>query len=112
MPSALHAAISPPCVHSQLIEGMVERKAGIHAPRWEHTVNWTHNCERKQISWPWHAREKGGVGRNKERSPPQFLIIPSYSAGWLTSFPSKAGSEGGNWGSAETEAEEGRERQL
>lgn len=51
-----------------------------------------HNWERKQISWPWHAGERGGVRRKKERSP-QFQIIPSYSAGWLTSFPIAAGEE-------------------
>lgn len=45
--------------------GTAETKAGLHAPRWEHIVGWTHNRERKQISWPELAcrRRRGGWGR-------------------------------------------------
>lgn len=66
-------------------------------------------AEADQLAWACRGGGREGRGGQKERSP-QFQIIPSYSAGWLTSFPTKAGEKNRGRGESLTEACGGRRR--
>lgn len=78
--------------------GTAETKAGLHAPRWEHTVGWTHNRERKQISWPELACREGGAAHTREKRNPSPSPTPNDFKlfCWMTDFISdRSGREKG-----------------
>lgn len=78
--------MSVTCFNKYTQMGWQRQKTGLYTPCWEHTVDWAHNWERKQISWPGPVcvlGAGGGSDRDRKQTP-----ISNYCKlfSWMTDF--------------------------
>lgn len=78
----LKVYMSVTCFNKYTQMGWQRQKPGLYTPCWEHTVDWAHNWERKQISWPGPVCAGSGWGEHIEiENKRPFQIMASYFPG-------------------------------
>lgn len=82
----LKVYMSATCFNKYTQMGWQRQKTGLYTPCWEHTVDWAHNWERKQISWPGPVcvlGAGGGAHPDRKQTP-----ISNYGKlfSWMTDF--------------------------